>query len=374
MKYSILFVLAGFILIRGSVSGFGRLKNDNIVDAAFVFSPPNTEMILSLQVPLLIAPKEKITAGPISEDVPGNIYAPKQTESYGIIPITIQKSSFSAPVEQNKNSELFALWFQGNWDELTDGAKKKWPLWKLLQHVKVRGGGMNNAKSWNPNEKTNIDLNLALQKNISWTWNRSAPTQNEFDLTLFLQQTPNQGWTLSDFFSQPSQNGQAQSFNNLNAQIWSLAARIEMPNKDFVSARGWWILGNNKNIRFNNELPPSISNLTRQGDLVSWDKSEGFHWNVLVGVQESTFQTNSRLSIFNIFPNYAESSNCLATTSYWIPADRQNYTIPKTIAACAYKWALVRLDNSSLQADPSLNNNWEDFSASVNSFAYRKVP
>lgn len=81
--------------VKGSISGFGNLPNDGFIDFGLAITSLDYISALNFDITQLISEEyDTISVMGQKLDIPANIFVPKQKESYGIIPLTVEKAFY----------------------------------------------------------------------------------------------------------------------------------------------------------------------------------------------------------------------------------------------------------------------------------------
>ena len=200
--------------VKGTVQGFNELRNgDDYVDGAIVVPTVRPAQLLSLQLDALISPNETMEAGPTSLQVPGNLYFPSQSESYGFFNVGIRKESFTHVAQPGWNNELAALSFRAPFSRLVDMGQNNAPMLKMLALIKLKNMAFESDRDWSQQQGTlRLNLNQVSQKGPAFSWTRPAPKAHETDLVVNFQKTPANRWLVTDFLGENNNRGQLNQF------------------------------------------------------------------------------------------------------------------------------------------------------------------
>ena len=81
--------------VKGSISGFGNLPNDGFIDFGLAITSLDNTGALNFDITQLISEQyDTISVMGQQLDIPTNIFVPKQKESYGLIPLTVEKAFY----------------------------------------------------------------------------------------------------------------------------------------------------------------------------------------------------------------------------------------------------------------------------------------
>lgn len=264
--------------VPGVVDGFQTTDKDGIVDAALVIPTLLPSDVLNFDLNGYLGPDEKAKAGPISADVPGNTFIPRQKEKYGWITVTLEKSEFGLIAEPSKPNELSALWFSAPFDMLIDAANGKAQVTDLLKAAKFRKSGFAGMRDWAREKKIFLSLDKELKSLGSAKWSRAQAPQNYGDTIVVFQQTPANRWALSGFIGGPALNTQISSVDSLSTRLKVMALRSEFYGDELLAAQGWIVEAKrNSKVVFDN-VPSPLSDVTLSGTKVKWKNPPGPGW------------------------------------------------------------------------------------------------
>ena len=219
-------------LIRGKVSGYQLKDKDDRIDGAVVFQSLKASSLMGFQINDLMGPDEKMKAGPLSEEVPGNLHFPTQKEKWGIFPVTLSKEQFVVPYKPGESSELFAMRFSVPFGAAVD--KRNAPYNQLLSLVNLRGYGMTEMRDWSHAQNIEIVLDRSPQVGAAYTWNRDGFGDHEWEALIAFQADANKRWVVSDFQPSPDKSGVTRKVPGLEADSAYLFLRM-LDNKDHSS-------------------------------------------------------------------------------------------------------------------------------------------
>ncbi len=217
---------AGPVHIKGTVQGIKPVSNDDQLDGALVVPTIRAVDLLQFNLENLLAPNETMSAGPTSANVPGNLYFPKQTETYFIFPITIKKESFSLYLNPGQTEELAGVTFRVPLGDLIDLSKANAPFTEMIPLIHLRSLAFGPERDWTTEKNITLTANQNFQKTASFNWARSAPGKQEADLIVSFQRTPANRWMISDLLGKPGASGTIASTDAQNASLKTLFVRI----------------------------------------------------------------------------------------------------------------------------------------------------
>jgi hypothetical protein len=214
--------------VVGKVEGWGELRKDGNVDVALVLPSLRSEDILAFDLAALLAPNEPMKVGPRDVPVPGNLYAPRQTENYGFIPLGIEKQSYSAYVQPGQSEELSTTWVRAPFRALKDYGDGDIPYTELLTQAQVLKSGLSEDRDWSavaPGQAT-LSFNKTRETPSSYAWTRARPASGDEDVIVSFQKTNALRWMVADFTAGQSATGPLTSIRELSNKHRYLFARL----------------------------------------------------------------------------------------------------------------------------------------------------
>ena len=295
---------AAAIKVGGSVSGFGTLTRDDVIDAAIVIPTLRARDLLNFQLATLLGPSETMKAGPLSVKVPGNFFFPRQSEKYGILPITIEKPRFNLFIEAGSEEELVAISVSAPFSKGTELARNKAPYSELLPLLTIKRVGLTSEQVWQPEAKMDIPLSSAVVATANFEWIRSRASASETDLIIVAQETPAQRWLPTDLVAKPAAKGVLKTSAGLTGALKVIMARLTNDAKgDPIAGVGYFVKGSPKDLFHSEGVPQSIANASFVGTRVSWNPILTPGWMAIIRDQK-----NARAAVqqpdydYEIFP------------------------------------------------------------------------
>jgi hypothetical protein len=329
--------------VPGVVDGFSGLRSDGILDGALVLPSFREDKILAFELNSFLYPSEPMRAGPMNPKVPGNLFFPSQRENYGLLPITIEKPSFSYVAKPGQSDELSGFWFSIPFDRLTDAAQNPLELKKALAQLRLRRFVFESDRDWTQLSRIPLSLKYQSQPSQAYRWTKSAGAANEIDLSLRLQATAAGRWALVDIQS-PADSGNLGGLLNLESEAKNLFGRIEL-SKDGKAFRGARFF-----VRPSSQTPVSVEGLpsplalTLSRDRVQWQDLAQPAWiRVQVQRQKKQAQELDPLSWALSFGLRPWIEVVTLWTSPWVPS---------FVGSAAF--------NSPLQSGDSVIATWVD--------------
>jgi hypothetical protein len=270
--------------LNGIVTGFGDLKRDNIVDGAIVLQSLSSEDLFNLQMDQFMGPPEKMTVGGLfSADVPSNMYFPKQTERWGILPVTFKKESFGLYVTPGDKREVYAAWFQLPWDKLVKMGQNGGLATDLLPDFKIQKFGVYGERDWSTfNSPVNLAFNANLATGPRYTWKRSALAEGQMDAITMFQGTRTGRWVFANILGNPPASGSVQGVSVLENNYKVIFMRTHAQGKDVESAEGY-IRTVTREVTSNiNALPAPLDAKLVSADTITWTPIPTPGWMSLV--------------------------------------------------------------------------------------------
>lgn len=323
---------AANVRIPGVVDGFQTVDKDGLVDAALVVPSLSADEVIRFELNGLFGPKERAKAGPVTTDVPGNIYIPRQREKYGWITITLEKPEFGFYTPIGKENEISALWFSVPFDLLVNAANSS--TIDLLKAAKFRKAGFAGLKDWSRESKIFISLDKDLRNKGQLSWIRSVPPSNSSDVVVSFQRTPAGRWTLVGFDGNPLQALPISSVDGLTPRIKVLGLRSNFIGDEMTSAQGWFAEGGRQSkIRFKG-VPSPLENVQLNGNKLKWRNPGGFGW---LGIIHQPQAIAVRAKAESIFEGLFPFSKLLPTSTKnssitWVDPGLEEYELPSNIA------------------------------------------
>jgi hypothetical protein len=272
--------------IQGKVEGFGNTPKDGIVDVSAVFPSLTEDQILSFDFAALMSPNEPMKAGPMSTEVPGNVFIPRQSENYGWIPITLEKQSFSVYLEPGEENELFSVAIKAPFEESVKKAREKAPASQLVKLMKFNKLGFARAKDWSKERNVTLHLNQSRPKTTQVRWTRPRADASEVDLKLNFEETPMGRWLLSDMNTDP------QTVTPIASTSFAGKAKVMLARSKFNSAneflwmRSWFVTHERPSSLEMQNIPSALSNVRwDKNTLITWTGSAKLGW-VTVLIEE----------------------------------------------------------------------------------------
>lgn len=341
------------VRIPGVVDGFQTKDKDGIVDAALVVPTLSASEVFRFDLDKLLAPNERAKAGPISADVPGNTYIPRQKEKYGWITVTLEKDDFGFYTEKERKDELSALWFSAPFDLLIDASKGNSNPSELLKAAKFRKVGFAGLKDWSQESKINLSLDRELRGLGQARWSRNAAPKGSSDMIVTFQNTPANRWAVGGFAGNPAQSSVVSSVDGLPPRLKVLAIRSTFVGEDVVSAEGWIVEAERTSkIQFTG-LPTSIKGASIVSKKVTWKNPGVTGWMGVVLQPQGALISHDLPSLFDgLFPIMriipTITSNATIT---WVDPRAEEFTLPASYTS-ADKVTLVCVGTSKVTPAP----------------------
>jgi hypothetical protein len=317
--------------IPGVVRGFGTLRNDGIIDAALVVPTLTSEQILAFELGDLMAPKEKMSAGPMDVDVPGNLYVPEQSEDYGIFPITIRKNEFGYYPKTSDEVELATYGAQAPFGDLVSKIRNHAPYKEILQLVTFKKFGLTDKRDWSRANRIATDLDKAPQTLGAYRWNRSAGANTDADLVLSFQQTPSQRWMLGGLDTRPQARGNVTGVQGLTGLTKTLFVRvINDAQNNPIAARGYFRTHTPQAPGdFNVEnIPPALDGLKlEERKTLRWTDPKVPGW---IGVFRAKKSNSMNLFYHLTSPEMSQEVG-IKSTEQWVPAFSEEYVLEEPL-------------------------------------------
>ena len=334
----------GTVRIPGVVTGFGSLANDDVIDGAGVIPSLRSEQLLRFNFDNLVAPNEKMTAGPETADVPGNFFFPRQRESYGFFPITIEKGEFGFYTSPGAREELAAVWFRAPFNALIDKVRAKVAPTELAKLISINGTGFLNENDWSQSSKITMPLSVLAAGQTSFAWARSATPTNGADYVLNFQRTPQGRWAVSDFLGTPGVSGKLKSMPSpMLGDVKSLYIRVTNgDDKNPKHIEGLFSAGQVGDRFTLNGVPAAIAGAKLEGNTrVVWQPITTPGWLVIAHERKSSTEARAEtkspeqivwetaLTFGGLFADQGTD----VELSGWVDASKGSFDLQNTVAS-----------------------------------------
>ncbi|HVJ64436.1 MAG TPA: hypothetical protein VM901_04200 [Bdellovibrionota bacterium] len=329
--------MAETVRIPGAVDGFSTTDKDGVVDAALVIPTLSASSVFRFDLESLLAPDERAKAGPISADVPGNTYIPRQKEKYGFLTVTLEKDEFGFYTQAGEENELSALWFSAPWDLLIEASKGNVNMTALLKAAKFRKAGFAGLKDWSRERKINLSLDRELRAQGSIKWTRGAAPKDYGDMVVVFQSTPSGRWALSGFDGNPAETTPFSTFDGFPQRVKVLGVRSKFAEDGNVLAAEGWIVDADRRSKITfTGVPAPLKGGAIVGKNVHWLNPGGPGWmGVMHQVQVPKVADAPLPSLFDgIFPFSKFLPNNTAEASVtWVDPTLETAPLPATYKA-----------------------------------------
>jgi hypothetical protein len=321
LALSLMLSTASNAKVAGQVTGFGPLANDDVIDGALAVPSLRPTDLLSFQLDHFVAPSEEMEVGPVKTKVPGNLFFPRQRESYGILPLTIERNPFSyIPVEGQKD-ELSAFWFSAPFNKVADLARAKAPYWQILPLVRIRALGVTSDTDWSTQNRALISLDRPLVKDQRFVWTRPPAGPKDADIAVNFQISPEGRWILADFMAGFGREAMVASSPRLppDQKLVLVRVRNSEQNKP-VSAQAYIVSMKPKDRVERNGLPELLKGVEIRGSEILWTApGRSGAISVLKGADKKakSFEAN----VFEIFGDFGLSDLFFMSTEQVFWAD-----------------------------------------------------
>ncbi len=267
--------------VESEVTEFEGIRKDNIVDLAILFPALRPRDLLNFQFENLIGPDEKMKIGPISVDVPGNFYIPKQKENYGILPITLKKERAGFYQEKGSREEAMAIWASGPFSNIIKAIQDDTPYTRLIPLLKIRKFSHNSLRDWTKTSKLTAPLRYDFLNRMDYSWKRDLRPQNHTDFVLGFQETPANRWSVTELHSKKEVHGKIRGGTPFHDAFKVFFMRIKDDN-DLSSMTGYIRAGERGDHIRVEGAPPKLSGIVTAEDHVRWDPIDIPGWMAVV--------------------------------------------------------------------------------------------
>ncbi len=149
----------GFTEIAGTTNSYTLKDKDGVIDFSLVMPAMSTEELMNFDLARIISPdNDALTILSKKFEVPSNMSAPKQTESY-FLSFTIEKPEFRAYVRDMGNYNLYALHGSFPVKKVVDAAQSGQSLFEMVNLFTFKGGGSELIEVKGPTKDVKIAIN-----------------------------------------------------------------------------------------------------------------------------------------------------------------------------------------------------------------------
>jgi hypothetical protein len=304
------FSTAPLTRVPGVVEGYSALRNgDDQVDGALVMPTLRAQEVLQFQLEAFLAPEEDLQAGPKTVRVPGNLHFPRQSENFGIFPVTISKPEFGFYTTKGRTEEVITLSFRAPFSKMLDLAQAKVPFTEFIPLLSLRQYTFAADKDWSNDRSMRPVLNGTFQKTMNFTWTRSAPPTNSLDVAINFQKSPASRWAVTDVVGRPGTSSQLATAAALVPETKSLFLRIfNGSNRQPVAGVGYFAAGGVNNKHVINGVPPQLRQVNAKTDQVTWEPVAGPGWMAIIRESKYNQQVSNPDGSPGIQAEYAAQS------------------------------------------------------------------
>lgn len=316
----------------GTVDGFQTVDKDGIVDAALVIPTLSPSEVFRFDIEGLLGPDERAKAGPISADVPGNTFIPRQKEKYGILTVTLEKDNFGFYAPARRQNEISALWFSAPFSVLLDASKGKVNPADLLKSARFRKLGFAGLKDWSRESKIYLSLDRELRSLGQAKWTRGQAPAGSNDMMVVFQSTPAQRWALTGFNGAPGSQMSFTSVDGFSPRLKVLAIRSRFSGQDVVAAEGWIVEAERRSKVNFTGLPSALQGTKITGRKVLWKSLSGEGWMGVIHQPQNAAKRNENPSFFDgLFPIRKILPDAAAgSTITWVEPRAGESTLPSS--------------------------------------------
>lgn len=266
----------GRLTTEGKVQNFGPLRNDDRLDAALVYPALTADQIMSFDFGNLLGPEENLSIGPVKTKVPGNLFLPRQQESYGIIPLTIEKNPWRLNLNVDDEQQLASVAVSVRFNKAADLGRAKAPYWEILPLIEVKQIAASHVSRWAGERDILLTLTRSFVSGQTVSWTREKAGKRELDFAVSLSKSNEQRFLLSDLQWQMGRLFTPRYLANSPALGLTLFGRIENHPTENKPNRIRLFVAHEGQPRTADGLPIQLRGVKLLGDQLTWDVPRGF--------------------------------------------------------------------------------------------------
>ncbi len=156
--------------VAGLTKDHSVVDKDGLIDFGLVLPALSKTDLLAFDMDTMISPEEDtISAAGQEVKVPSNITLPKQRESYGIFPVTLEKPNFRVYFGQGGVQRVLAIRGQFPFSEVIGKLRNGSKFPELINDFAIHGGGLRDIEIVGQKSRVDIplkELNFTAKKNV----------------------------------------------------------------------------------------------------------------------------------------------------------------------------------------------------------------
>ncbi len=160
--------------LRGQASGFTLKDSDNTMDFALVMPAVKKREMLAFNIGMFISPKtDQISVYGQKLNLPSNTSIPKQKESYGLFPVTIDKSLYRLYFDLPGNQKIVTIHGQFPFKQVVGELQGGKNFIDVINYFNLKGGSLRNVSVVLPAQTLDVPID-----ELTFTQPRALKTPN----------------------------------------------------------------------------------------------------------------------------------------------------------------------------------------------------
>lgn len=170
--------------LKGQGTGFQTKDKDNKVDFALMIQSLRKEDLFSFDLGMLISPQmDKVEVYGQEMQIPSNVALPKQKESYGIFPVTLEKPQYRMYFPTAGVKKVFTVRGQFPFKEVVKELQDQKQFVELVNYFDLQGGSIEDVTLSGPSTVKDLPVNK-LQFNQKRAFKAPVIGSDEFLLAV----------------------------------------------------------------------------------------------------------------------------------------------------------------------------------------------
>jgi hypothetical protein len=201
------------VQLQGSTSGHPIKNRDGYVDFSLVMSAMTRQDLLNFQIQKVMSPfNDKMTIIGQDVEIPANVSLPKQTESYFIFSITLDKPQYRLYFAEKGVERVFAARGRFPFKEVVDGLRGDKQIFELINYFSITGGSIRDVNLTNDKNNLNIPaMDLTFKEKKAF----KAPKLTSNQVMVAMTVADNNGYLI------PTDVKRLNSEQSINMAVWN---------------------------------------------------------------------------------------------------------------------------------------------------------
>lgn len=146
--------------LKGKGVGFTVKNNDNRMDFALMMPVLTKGMLFAFDLNSFISPKtDVVTVMGQKLELPSNVSVPKQSERYGIFPVTLEKVGYRLYFDSLGRQQVFAIRGQFPFKEVVDEFQSGKTFADIINYISLKGGSFKEANITGATQVLDLPVN-----------------------------------------------------------------------------------------------------------------------------------------------------------------------------------------------------------------------